>query len=562
MYYFEKIKFMRILHFFIIFFLFVNYICAQEKLKFDANRVFFTTHGNLINVVDDNIKGEPINQNKYFIYSKGWKSSSDTLVWGFDVLKGGKINIYPVLGVPKNQEGSKIKVILNNEEKILILKSTGGYENFEKQGCASFNLPYKGRYEVKLCIFSLKSTEKELAYVKGLDYSCNENIGVEPVVLRWRPTAVHCSFSNHLNPDSIVLAIHENTIMTPWVDCYQPITTPFGYYGSTWDSEKQSFGGINFSLWSFSSKEDIPETHKLSHLIAVGKDLYIDGFNHEGTGVKARGKNPYEGKHDKTQALAIKKIPGNPYDVYYSYYWDRDAEEWKLYGCGKKYNDKGISYLKTGAFVEQPGRAEVERSNHIMRQVNFRGWLINATGKIYTIDKMSPKGKSDINSYKNWGKTCDGSFYMQMGGFGKSNADLRCDLLINSDKNNKPLFLSVEKLRMLNSLPVSISMQSISDITSNTAVVNFSLDKLTKGTKIKLYWGEKDGLTFVKGNKGGAGLVYWEDEVDVPVCSSKTFSYKLNGLKPSTEYYYRLQVVNEDGETWSFDTYKFKTDIQ
>lgn len=552
-----KSKHILVLSVICLFSVFISY--ASNNLKFDSNRVFFTTHGGLQNVIDKEKKGEDINQNKLFEYTKGWVSVTDTLVWGVDVSGKCTVDFYPVLGVPDSQAGAKVKVLFNGMSNEISLRSTGGYLNFMKQEKVSFRVSEKGRYILKLCISSLKTNGQEIAYVKGFDYFCNNGVYIEPVKLRWRPSAVHCSFSSSLAPEEIVIAIHENTIVTPWVDCYQPITSPFGYYGSTWDSKKQQFGGVNFSLWSFSNKGDIPEPHKFSHLIAVGKGLYIDGFNHEGTGVKARGKNPFEDKCGNTQVLALKKIPGNPYDVYYSYYWDTDVQEWKLYGCGKKFNDKGISYLRTGAFVEQPGRAEVERSNHIMRQVNFKGWLVDSKGKIYQIDRMSPKGKVEENSYKNWGKTSDGYFYMQMGGFSTECKQQVDDIVIKPDES-LPVYLSPEKIKGLNELPANITELSALNVTDNSAIVNFSLGKITPETKVRLYWGTKDGLTFVKDNKGGAGLVYWDNNVEIPVSlSSGKIEYKLTNLTPATTYYYRLQVINEDGETWSFDTESFTT---
>ena len=76
-----------------------------------------------------------------------------------------------------------------------------------------------------------------------------------------------------------------------------------------------------------------------------------------------------------------------------------------------------------------------------------------------------------------------------------------------------------------------------------------------------LYWDTKDGLTFVKGNKGGAGVVEWSNVQEISIPSDGTLFYKLENLKPNTNYYYRLQIKSDQGETWSFDTQKFKTNF-
>ena len=445
---------------------------------------------------------------------------------------------------------------------MLKLKSTGGFEKFSSQDTVIFQIDKPGRYQLGMKIASVKQNQ-EIAYVKGVNLTGKAAEKLKAVVLRWRPLAVHCGFRNNTDPSEVVMAVHENTIATPWIDCYQPITSPFGYYGSTWNAQNQQFGGLNFSLWSFAANAEPPASEKFSHLIAVGEGFYIDGFNHEGTGVKARGENPYEKMHGTTQVLAIKKIPGIPYDVYYSYYWNTTIKRWKLLGCGKKYNKSGIiNYLTTGAFVEVPGAAEKERSNHVLRQVDFRGWLKDSNGKWYPINTMSPTGNLDESSYKNWGKTKDNKFFMQTGGFNTLLSKRPEPISILSDIE-MPEYLSSENMKDLEKLPATIEMLGIesSEITSSSAIVHFNIKETGTNAKAYLYWDTKDGLTFVKGNKGGAGVVEWSNVQEISIPSDGTLFYKLENLKPNTNYYYRLQIKSDQGETWSFDTQKFKTNF-
>ena len=538
-------------------------VADRRVVEMDANHVFFSPCGRLVNVRGEGGKEDALNQFKSYDYTKGWTAASDTLVWGIDVQTPGELVVSPVLGVPEVQDGSVIELLLNGQHKEVVVASTGGYTTFKEQPSVSFRIDAPGRYRLQLKSVSQKQAG-ELAYVKGLKVASDAVQQLAPVALRWRPAAVHCNFSNRQHPEKIILAVHENTIATPWVDCYQPITTPFGYYGSTWDAEQQEFGGVNFSLWSFSNKQAPPVTQEFSHLIAVGRGLKIDGFNHEGTGAKARGRNPFEGKHARTQVLAVKKVPGNPYDVYYSYYWDDEAEKWMLYGCGKKYNDKPLEYLKTGAFVEQPGPAEVQRSNHVMRQVNFRGWLMDEKGQWYPIDELSPRGRLEKASFKNWGTTDTNLFFMQMGGFAPI-AQTMPGAYYRAKDEELPLYLSAEKLKDLSELPAEIEMlePKISRKKRNSdthpvpceVTLRFHLKKTGTNPHVKLYWGSRDGLTFVKGNKGGAGVVEWEHETQVAPDSKGNVQYTVTNYTEDA-LYYRLQVQNEEGETWSFDTGK------
>lgn len=535
-----------------------NEVVNEEVVKVNVNRVFFSPTGRLTNVVLQGASGEEINQDKYFDYTKGWSSRTDTLIWGIDVERAGEIKVIPVLGVPDCQENSEVEIILDNcNKQVIKLHSTGDFSNFMAQDTVIFDIPLAGRYEIGMKIHSLK-TEGEVAYVKGLDITGKVASGLTPVSLRWRPSAVHCSFSNSENPAKIVMAVHENTIVTPWIDSYQPITTPFGYYGSTWDPVTQKFGGVNFSLWSFSANEQAPSPEKFSHIIAVGEGLYIDGFNHEGTGVKARGENPFEKMSGTTQILAVKKIPGNPYDIYYSYYWDTNNKKWKLYGCGKEYNNSGLKYLTTGAFVEVPGAAEKERSNHRERQVNFSGWLKDDLGNWYPINMMTPTSSLEDVSYKNWGKTSDNKFFMQMGGFDKVLTERPGPIKILTT-SDMPEYLSPYKMSDLDKLPATIEESKVSEITPISAKITFNIPDVGTNANVNLYWDIKDGLTFVKGNVGGAGVVEWNNVVNIGSVTNNNVEYVLTGLKPNTTYYYRLQVKNDEGETWSFNTEKFTT---
>ena len=126
-----------------------------------------------------------------------------------------------------------------------------------------------------------------------------------------------------------------------------------------------------------------------------------------------------------------------------------------------------------------------------------------------------------------------------------------------------PEYLSSENMKDLEKLPATIEMLGIesSEITSSSAIVHFNIKETGTNAKAYLYWDTKDGLTFVKGNKGGAGVVEWSNVQEISIPSDGTLFYKLENLKPNTNYYYRLQIKSDQGETWSFDTQKFKTNF-
>lgn len=530
---------------------------AIDTILLDINRVFFSPVGRLRNVPLNDAIGEVVNQNKFYDYTTDWENKTDALVWGIDINTPGELRVIPFIGLPDIQKGSQIEISIGEKKKNITLNSTGGYNDYRNQDVAIFDITEKGRYQLCMKIKS-KSSDGNIACVKGLKLTGKASINSSAVKLRWRPAAVHASFNHTSNPQNIIMAVYEHTIITNQIACYQPITTPFGYFGSTWDPINQQFGGLNFSLWTFSANSPIPPTEQFSHLIAVGEDLYIDGFNHEGTGVKARGNNPYEKMVGSTQILAVKKIPGNPYDVYYSYYYDTANKKWKLYGCGKKYNASALKYLTTGAFVEQPGSAEKERSNHKKRQVKISGWLMTADNQWLSINTMIPTGNLEEYSYKNWKSNTDGSFIMEMGGF-ESLLNEKPENITSNSNLQKPDYLNDVALTELSKLPASIEMKEAFNIGSTSATVSFNIVDIGTNPIVKIYWGKTDGLTFVEGNKGAAESVKWDYNTTLAVTTNGLLNYTLNNLEPKTTYYYRLQIKNDQGETWTFDTQKLQT---
>ena len=535
----------------------------DDKKILDANTVFFSSAGRLHNVEDPSQKGLEINGGKYFTHVKGWNSAADTLVWGIDVYQTGKLKVTPILSVPQSSEGLQIELMLAGQSKRIGLKPTDERQSFERQKSVTFNLPSSGRYEISMTLAKANgddgmSPAEEIAMVKGLELSGTPVKTLSSVELRWRPAAVHCGFSCSGPQKDIEMAVYEVTVVHPETYAYFPITSPFGYFGSTWIPETQKFGGVNFSLWSFSMKNLPPPVEKFSHLIAVGEGLYISGFNHEGTGCKARGKNPYESMNETKQILALKKIPGNPYDTYYGYYWDFNDEHWKLYGCGKKFNDGPLTYLKTGAFVEVPGTPAVQRSNHIEREIRFRGWMKDKEGHWYVVDQMTPSGRLEKTTYKNWGIAEDGKFFMQMGGF-RPILDKKPDLIKSDASSPMPKYLTGQNLSDLDRLPAGIEMLPASEISTNSAVLNFNIIDLGKNAKVRIYWDDKDGLTYVQGNIGGGGVVQWKNSELLEVVSNGKVAFHLDGLEAGKRYYYRMQIINDGGETWSMDTQYFDT---
>lgn len=316
---------------------------------------------------------------------------------------------------------------------------------------------------------------------------------------RWRPAAIHSGFSSSsLGAAKSRLWIMEVRPIFGEKDFYAPITTPFGYFGSTFNADHTS-GGINFSMWSFQRGEAEPPVPQLSHLLAVGSpQAAFGGFDHEGTGVKLRDWNPYEGLQVATTVLALRIEPGKPYDTYTGWFLDQKTHEWRLYASGRKWSEKrSVESLLPGCFVEVPGPPHIERTGHIMRAADFRGWCRDDKGKWHQLDVMSGS-KADANREQTnclWSLSNDGWFRMAMGGLMHYRYPKGVEVSAPA-MNSLPDYMSPAALKALETPPTSIVIKRL--VRQGTRVhVELEIKTTAKDrSKATVFFGPEDMLTF------------------------------------------------------------------
>jgi hypothetical protein len=196
---------------------------------------------------------------------------------------------------------------------------------------------------------------------------------------------------------------------------YFPVTTPFGYFGSTWDNQKGHFGGVNFFLWSDGDDAQAGNIEKLSRLLAYRGDARYTVYGHEGIGVKPIGSNPWEKmKPRKNHLLAVRKDPGTDMNTYTSYFYNFDSDRWELYGCGQSRPKKNEGPdLIVGHFMEV-----LYPSPHIRRESRIRGWVMTENKEWFQLDEMTHRrysGAKDMSHRRHGFK--DGWFFMSTGGW-------------------------------------------------------------------------------------------------------------------------------------------------
>ncbi|SNZ00455.1 DUF3472 domain-containing protein [Flagellimonas pacifica] len=516
-------------------------------LVFTPNESFFSPVGTLKANLRDKTTGNEYNKNEYYDYIYEWKALTDTIIFGIDIKTVGDLTIKPEMAIQASQDGSELLVYLDNEGKVTSLTATGSEDTYQIQDEVVFQNVTTGFHIIKLQLKSLANTGQDVGRLKNLHISGIAAKNSENVMRRYRAKAVHCKWEIADADAQIEISVHELTIASKNVDFYQPITTPFGYTGSTWDKDTQTFGGYNFSLWSYGANDPIPPIYQESHLVAVGPGLEFGSYGHEGTGVKPRGPHPYIGQDTNTQIIAVRMEPGETYNTFWSYYLSPIDGHWKLYGCGKKYNKSGqLKYLTTGAFVEVPGGAHKVRSGHQVCETHYRGWQRDVSGNWHPITTM--RGTSNVTdlSARDW-DVLDNKFSMQMGGW-KETGTPKETLTLNS-ADPIPNYLQGEYIKELFKMPADFEHEKTTDITSSSAKINFSISNLGTNATAHIFWGNEEGLT---------KEVKWQNNMEIPV-SDGANTITLENLSAAIEYMYRIRITNDQGILWSLETQRFTT---
>lgn len=385
--------------------------------------------------------------------------------------------------------------------------------------------------------------------IESIELSGAGMAGAQLLRARWRPAAIHSGFkSSTLGAAQSRLWIMEVRPIFGEKDFYSPITTPFGYFGSTFNADHTS-GGINFSMWSFQRGAAEPPIAQLSHLLAIGHPQATFGhFDHEGTGVKLRDWNPYEGQKIASTVLALRIEPGKPYDTYTGWFLEQQTRQWRLYASGRKWSEKrSVESLLPGCFVEVPGPPHIERTGHIMRAADFRGWCQDDKGKWHQLDVMNGS-KADANREQTnclWSLSNDGWFRMAMGGMIHYRYPKGVDVTAPAMKS-MPDYMSEAALKQL-VLPTSIAVKRI---VRQGSKVHVELDLQTTAktrSKAKVFFGPEDALTFDH---------RWAKSQDLGELAPGIQRIAFDGAPASG--FCRILVTNETGSTFTHESASWK----
>ncbi len=519
-----------------------NSLCMLQKTRDSAlyltpNESFFPKLG-LVLAGDGKIPDlDNLNSGKSFSWIEKW-DAGDAVEWVWFAPKAGTGTL--ALWMTAEASGGRFVLTMDN-------KSVSFSMNSAKEPGMAFTCPFQvtepGLHRLRLvCEKAAAGTRFHWMKLSGPSLD-----GAAVMRKRWRPSAAHTKFSSSQAKKPIRLWVMEMDAVPGDLGFYAPITTPFGYYGPTWQADGTVNAGFNFSLWSYGRGQEEPPIEQLSHLLAIGnRDATFGGFGHEGTGVKIRDWDPLTGHQGQRQVLALRVVPSETYDTYYSYFYLADENEWRLFGVGNKYNKgKPLKSLWVGSFVEVPGPPHVQRTGLYSREMRYRGWVVQEDGQLLQLDHMSggDVDKQTGLTYTHRGVTDDGWFFLRTGGlsFHKPLSAGGVDLAKDNQLKDLPAYLAPEHKESLLSVPSEVTVQSVKG-TSAGLEIACQIESLGSNPELEVYWGAQDGLTF-------AGR--WEHSERIPNVKEGKNEFTLKSATPFTNTRLRLFLKNDNGQFWS-----------
>lgn len=492
-----------------------------------------------------------------------WMGTHGTLRWHLWISQPGRLMFDVQLAVASQQSGSKLVAKLGDESHTV---TTAAADSQTSQPWRlQFTPTQPGQYEFSLQAISVADKVKGVGALHSVDVYGPAIDDAQLLRARWRPAAVHGGYASSNVDKSLFWVMTTRSVSD--TGSYSPITTPFGYFGTSFDANRRSNGNFNFSMWAARAGGKVPPLNQMPHLLAAGSpEAEFSGFGHEGSGVKLRN---WQAMPDlpTTCVQALRVETDGMYDTYYGYFWDHPDDRWRLYAVGRKWNNgRPRDNLLPGSFCEVPGPPHVQRTGDRIREVRRRGWLLDGTGRWQAMDTFNCRSKEIANKY--WNVTDEGEFAMGTGGmrfyeFEQPPLAAQPDAL--------PEFLSESATKQLFQLPLSIQSIGVSNATTSEATIELTLEHVGPNATATVYYGEVDCLTFAKRELHGternsAVSQSTQDNARSWAHQSKPLPVKrgnnelrLEKLSAKTTYFYRILVTSDDGKVWSFATQQFAT---
>ncbi|QDV66450.1 hypothetical protein Poly24_01360 [Rosistilla carotiformis] len=561
---------------------------ADGRIVFNATNGFFdegafVASGSLAMVrEDDGLIAESFESLQFRNVEK--TGSAQWYLW---IASPGTIEAKLFLQLPSQQAQTRWQIQWGEEVQSLDLGASDGLAGIP----ISFDVKQPGKLRVALkCLTEPLPMETEIHRIELSGPAIRD---AKLLRVRWRPAAVHTRFYAPPECRQPTMWVFETECVTP-VSSYSPITTPFGYFGTSFvDGKIPPEVSYNFSMWAAGSKAaEAPPLESMPQLLATGHpEARFSSFGHEGTGLKIRDAVVYPGGADRAiQAFRV-TAQGDVF-TYYGYIYNEAQQRWVLFAVGSqpKKSPKDEPFLtSTGSFCEIPGPPRVQRTGDVQRVIRRRGWFYGSDRRWYLASLPSPAEQTKtkrarldraaanrgelpiaLNKYTRYADNyrTEGWIESATGGMECYRAESIPKPQGNRGGMRLPAYLANEKVAQLFAMPVEFGEAEAKSIAAHSATIDYPLIQAGKGAKAVLYYGTQDCLTFRRPEKvGGSGVqgdVFsedrtWQFATPLQDVRSGSNAFRLSELKPGTTYHYRLFVTNSEGQSWDFVSSSFKT---
>ncbi|MCP5548426.1 MAG: fibronectin type III domain-containing protein [Akkermansiaceae bacterium] len=505
-----------------------------------------------------------------------------TARWHLWVPEKGRVRAAFHLNVPKEEEGTRWTVRFGNETRTLVANASGPADA-QKQ-VLDFDVKQPGRITFTVdCSEHAPPPGTTIHFIR-LDGPAVS--GASLLRARWRPAAVHQRFEAPPECAAPDLWVFETRSVSE-TSSYSPLTTPFGYYGTSFHSDGRvpPGAGFNFSMWLASRGADhAPPVQKMPRILATGlKDASFSWFSHEGTGVKLRDAVAYPDGAERTiQAMRCSYEDGLV--TYYGYFYDEASGRWVLFAAGRQPPKRGRApdasrglLRSTGSFCEVPGPPARQRSGDLVRLIKRRGWFIDRDRKAHPAVMQEPRRRkssasagsesiADVRSQRSYPILEEpGWFAMATGGIEQYlDGGAASDPITGATGlPPAPDYLSDGKIAQLFETPVGFGAVEVVDVSPNTATLDCRFTKLGPNARAIVYYGKVDGLTYpaqeIKNGSAALREMFspsrtWSHHSTPSAVRVGSNRIQLKDLQPETRYFFRVFVEHDHGKSWNFHT--------
>lgn len=502
--------------------------------------------------------------------------------------EAGEIKATFFMQVPAQEAKHPWVIQVGDESKTLKAEQNDGLSP-QKQ-TLTFNVKQPGKVTFAIdCTKNAPPAETRLYYIR-LEGSAVHKASI--LRTRWRPSAVHTHFFAPTECPSPKMWVFESS-MVSHTTSYSPLTTPFGYFGTSFkDGGRIPAGaGFNFSMW-IAGKEgtQAPPIPQMARLIATAiPGAKFSTWGGEGTGVRPSAVAYKNGADRTIQALRIETSKEDGLVTYFGYFYDEEESRWKLYVSAqkpaKRANAKDSPNFgtlnNTGSFCEIPGPPNKERSGDLVREIKRRGWFLGSDQTWYraTMADASEKKPKKAKESEQESISSKRSYYMddfvREGWMSMATGGMENYVVGTMDRKVPqgkpgplPVYLSPEKTAQLFELPVVFGKSKATQVSSDQATIEYEVKKTGPNSKAILYFGPVNSLTYpaqtvTKGSPVQIDMYRpertWQSATPEQSIGAGTIPFKLAGLKSGTTYYYRLFVNHDQGQSWDYQSGSFKT---